>query len=448
MKNVLKRFWSSELVQKIVSKPARVVLIGYASYVFLTWVLLCLPIAWQGESISPLDNLFIATSAISTTGLITVNTPDAYNFFGELVVACAFQVGGLGYMTLGSFVILAQAKPLPAVRQQIGETVFSLPERFDLRLFLKHTIIFTVLVEIAGFIGLYIAFSLDQVPNALWAAIFHSISAFCTAGFSVFPNSLENFRDNLLVNVVVTCLSLLGAIGFIVITDVWLSFRNRTRAITLTTKIILSATFSVIAIGWVFLFFTDPSLVELPLGERLMASGFQSMTAMTTVGFNTHPIGSLGAAPVLVMVILMVIGASPSGTGGGLKTTSIAAALAVVWSALRGQRDAVFLSRRIPSDRVLGAFTALVFYLIMFLAGSVAMLTIQGQVFEDVVFEAASALGTVGLSRGITGDLLPLGKLVIILLMFIGRIGPVTFGLALFNQARQRVRLAKEDVAI
>ncbi|MEM8545260.1 MAG: potassium transporter TrkG [Cyanobacteria bacterium P01_H01_bin.119] len=414
----------------------------------MTWVLLCLPIAWQSESISPLDNLFIATSAISTTGLITVNTPDAYNFFGELVVACAFQVGGLGYMTLGSFVILAQAKPLPAVRQQIGETVFSLPERFDLRLFLKHTIIFTVLVEIAGFIGLYIAFSLDQVPNALWAAIFHSISAFCTAGFSVFPNSLENFRDNLLVNVVVTCLSLLGAIGFIVITDVWLSFRNRTRAITLTTKIILSATFSVIAIGWVFLFFADPSLVELPLGERLMASGFQSMTAMTTVGFNTHPIGSLGAAPVLVMVILMVIGASPSGTGGGLKTTSIAAALAVVWSALRGQRDAVFLSRRIPSDRVLGAFTALVFYLIMFLAGSVAMLTIQGQVFEDVVFEAASALGTVGLSRGITGDLLPLGKLVIILLMFIGRIGPVTFGLALFNQARQRVRLAKEDVAI
>ncbi|MEM6424350.1 MAG: potassium transporter TrkG [Cyanobacteria bacterium P01_D01_bin.128] len=410
--------------------------------------MLCLPIAWQGESISPLDNLFIATSAISTTGLITVNTPDAYNFFGELVVACAFQVGGLGYMTLGSFVILAQAKPLPAVRQQIGETVFSLPERFDLRLFLKHTIIFTVLVEIAGFIGLYIAFSLDQVPNALWAAIFHSISAFCTAGFSVFPNSLENFRDNLLVNVVVTCLSLLGAIGFIVVTDVWLSFRNRTRAITLTTKIILSATFSVIAIGWVFLFFADPSLIELPLGERLMASGFQSMTAMTTVGFNTHPIGSLGAAPVLVMVILMVIGASPSGTGGGLKTTSISAALAVVWSALRGQRDAVFLSRRIPSDRVLGAFTALVFYLIMFLAGSVAMLTIQGQVFEDVVFEAASALGTVGLSRGITGDLLPLGKLVIILLMFIGRIGPVTFGLALFNQARQRVRLAKEDVAI
>ena len=312
MKNVLKRFWSSELVQKIVSKPARVVLIGYASYVFLTWVLLCLPIAWQGESISPLDNLFIATSAISTTGLITVNSPDAYYFFGELVVACAFQVGGLGYMTLGSFVILAREKPLPTVRQQIGETVFSLPERFDLRLFLKHTIIFTVLVEIAGFIGLYIAFSLDQVPNALWAAIFHSISAFCTAGFSVFPNSLENFRDNLLVNVVVTCLSLLGAIGFIVITDVWLSFRNRTRAITLTTKIILSATFSVIAIGWVFLFFTDPSLVELPLGERLMASGFQSMTAMTTVGFNTHPIGSLGAAPVLVMVILMVIGASPS----------------------------------------------------------------------------------------------------------------------------------------
>lgn len=448
MRNQLETILNHKFVRQITTKPARVVLLGYGSYVLLTWILLCLPICWQSESISILDNLFIATSAISTTGLITVNTPDAYNFLGELIIACAFQIGGLGYMTLGSFVILAREQSLSSTRQRIGETVFSLPERLDLKVFLKHTIIFTVLVEIAGFIGLYIAFAIEQVPNAFWAAAFHSISAFCTAGFSIFPNSLEDFRSNLLVNGVVTCLSLLGAIGFIVVSDIWLSLTHRARAITLTTKIILFATFSVIAVGWVFLFFADPSIVELPLGERILASGFQSMTAMTTVGFNTHPIGALASAPVMLMLILMIIGASPSGTGGGLKTTSISAALALVWASLRGQQDVAFLGRRIPIDRVLGAFAALVFYLVMFLIGSILVLAIQEQAFEDVVFEAASALGTVGLSRGITGDLLPWGKGVIILLMFIGRVGPITVGLALFTQAQQRIRLVKEDIAI
>lgn len=446
----MRKFRNSSFVRRLIDKPTRAVLIGYASYVLITWLLLCLPICWQAEPISLLDNLFIATSAISTTGLITVNTPDAYNFLGEFIVACAFQIGGLGYMTLGSFVILAQEKPLPTTRQKIGETVFSLPERFDLQVFLRHTIIFTVLIEAAGFIGLYIAFARAQIPNAIWAALFHSISAFCTAGFSVFPNSLIDFRDNVLVNAIVTILSLCGAIGFIVISDAWLSLTGKRSHITLTTKVILYSTFSFIVAGWAFLFFTDPSIAQLSLGERFLASGFQSMTAMTTVGFNTHPIEDLAAAPVMVMVILMVIGASPSGTGGGLKTTSISAALATVWSSLRGHREVTFLGRRIPMNRLLGAFSALVFYLVMFLVGTVLMLMLQGQPFEDVTFEAASALGTVGLSRGITGDLVPLGKFVIILLMFIGRVGPITFGLALFSQSQTKrsVRAAEEDIAI
>jgi trk system potassium uptake protein TrkH len=430
------------------NEPTRVVLLGYASYVLVTWILLCLPFSWQAEPIGPLDNLFIATSAISTTGLITVNTPDAYSFLGELVIALAFQVGGLGYMTLGSFVILAREESLSSRRQQVGETVFSLPDRFDLKTFLRHTIIFTVLVEIAGFIGLYIAFSSAGVPNAVWAAIFHSISAFCTAGFSVFPNSLMDFEGNLLVNVVVTILSLLGSIGFIVVSDVWLSTTRPGRRLSLTTKIILYATFSFVIVGWLFLLFFEPSMVPLPFFERIMSSWFQAMTALTTVGFNTHAIENLAAAPVFVMLILMVIGASPSGTGGGLKTTSISTALAVVWAALRGREDAAFLGKRLPTERVLGAFAAFAFYLIMFLAGTILVLLVQGQAFEDVVFETASALGTVGLSRGITGDLVPFGKIVVILLMFIGRVGPITFGLALFSQDKKNVRLAEEDIAI
>ncbi|MGB5972393.1 MAG: potassium transporter TrkG [Nodosilinea sp.] len=438
------------ILQKIAREPARVVLFGYASYVLVTWILLCLPISWQDGFISPLDNLFIATSAISTTGLITVNTPDAYSFFGELVIACAFQVGGLGYMTLGSFVLLARQNSLSSFRQQVGETVFSLPSRFNLRTFIRHTIIFTVLIEIVGFIGLYIAFSAsDDVANPVWAAVFHSISAFCTAGFSVFPDSLMSFRDNLLVNVIVTVSSIFGAIGFIVVSDVWLRVTTRGHSrITLTTKIILIATFSFILGGWAFLFFADPSIVQLPLGERFLASGFQSMTAMTTVGFNTHPIEDLATSPIAIMLILMVIGASPSGTGGGLKTTSIFAALATVWASLRNQEDVTFWGRRIPVNSVLAAFAALMFYLVMFLVGCTLLLLLQGQAFEDVVFEVASALGTVGLSRGITGDLVPLGKIVVIVLMFIGRVGPITVGLSIFSRSKQATRLVEEDIAI
>ncbi|MGD1938339.1 MAG: TrkH family potassium uptake protein [Cyanophyceae cyanobacterium] len=436
------------LWRQVSDRPSRVVLFGYLSYVLLTWLLLCIPITWQADSVSPLDNLFIATSAISTTGLVTVNTPDAYNFLGQFIIACAFQVGGLGYMTLGSFVILARERDLSSKQLRVNETVFSLPDRFNVRTFIRHTIIFTALIEILGVIGLYVAFSLEDTPNSLWAAIFHSISAFCTAGFSIFPNSLVDFRGNFLVNTVVTALSLFGAIGFIVLSDFWISLTHKRQAITLTTKIILIATFSFISAGWVFLFFSDSSIAQLPLGERILAAGFQSMTAMTTVGFNTHPIGELAAAPVFLMVILMIIGASPSGTGGGLKTTSISAAFATVMASLRRQEYITFSGRQIPNSRVLSAFSALVFYLIMFLLGSIILLMVQSQAFEDVVFEVASALGTVGLSRGITGDLEPLGKIAIIVLMFIGRVGPLTVGLALFNKSRRVVKLAKEDVAI
>ncbi|MGB2926078.1 MAG: potassium transporter TrkG [Limnothrix sp.] len=445
---ILNRIKSSGFYQKLLKKPNRIVILGYVSYVFLTWILLSLPISWQAGPISPLDNLFIAASAISTTGLVTVNTPDAYNLFGQIVLTCAFQIGGLGYMTLGSFVILAREKSFSRTRQQISETVFSLPDRFSIKSFIKQTIIFTVLIEVIGFICLYIAFSVEQVPNALWAAIFHSISAFCTAGFSIFPNSLVDFQDNFFINFVITILSLLGAIGFIVMSDVWLSMTRKKAQLTLTTKIILLATFSFILFGWIFLFFADPSIAQLDIGERFLVSGFQSMTAMTTVGFNTYPIGDLAAGSVLITLILMIVGASPSGTGGGLKTTSISAALATVWSSLRRQRDVTFWGKRIPTSSVLGAFSALVFYLVMFLAGSVLLLLFQEQPFEDVIFEVASALGTVGISRGITGDLVPFSKFIVILLMFIGRVGPVTVGLAIFSKSQQNIRLVEEDIAI
>lgn len=431
------------------SNPLRVLLWGYGSYVLVAWVLLCLPICWQGDAISPLDNLFIATSAVSTTGLITVNTPEAYNFLGELVVLLAFQVGGLGYMTLGSFVLLASNDSLPRFRRQIGSAVFAMPEGFDLKLLIRHTVIFTVLAEAIGTILLTILFAIKGVENPVWAAIFHSVSAFCTAGFSIFPNSLEDFRGDFWINVVVSVLSILGAIGFLVVSDFWQGATGKRRRIALTTRVILSLTGCFLLIGFLLLFFFDQSLWLLPFGERVLAAWFQSMTALTTVGFNTHPIGTLSAFGVLITLVLMIMGASPSGTGGGLKSTTISAALGVMWSALRGRGSTAYFGRRIPDERLFAAFSAIIFYLFIFLVGSGGLLLFQTQAFEDVLFEAASALGTVGLSRGITGDLTTVAKFIVIFLMFVGRIGPLSFGIALFyEKAKVQAKEPIEDLAI
>ena len=429
--------------------PVRLLLFGYGLYILIAWLLLCLPISWEAEAISPLDNLFIATSAVSTTGLVTVNTPEAYSFFGELVIMLGFQVGGLGYMTLGSFVLIASKNSLSYLRQRIGNTVFSLPQGFHLKEFIQHTVIFTVLVEIAGIISLYIFFKLANVDNPFWAATFHSISAFCTAGFSIFPNSLEDFRDNLGINLVISILSILGAIGFLVASDIWQAFTKRNRPTTLTTRIILWVTAWFLIVGFILLFFFDESLQTLPLGEHLLAAWFQAMTALTTVGFNTHPIGTLTGIGVFLTLILMIVGASPSGTGGGLKSTSVFAALAVMWSSLRGHNSISVFGRRIPEERLFTAFSAWVFYIIAFLCGSSLLLIFQNQAFEDVIFEAASALGTVGLSRGISADLTAWGKIAVIILMYIGRVGPLSFGIALFYQkSTVAVTQGEEDLAL
>jgi trk system potassium uptake protein TrkH len=413
--------------------PMKTLLVGYAIYTFVGWILLCLPFAHETTSLSALDNLFTATSAVSTTGLATISTSDSYSFFGELVILTLIQFGGIGYMTLGSFILLARHVELSPRREQITKTAFALPDGFHVSRLLRSVILFTVAIESAGILALYFAFENAGVPNPLWQATFHSISAFCTAGFSLFSNGLEGFADDFWVNAIISTLSLSGAIGFLVMSDVFLSFTGRRERQTLTTRIILHATFWMLLVGWLLIFLIEPTFGDLPVEQRLMSSGFQAMTALTTVGFNTQPIGDFAHPTAFVMLLLMILGASPSGTGGGLKSTSVSAAFATVWSVLKGRNEVTFWGCRVPTQRLTLAFASVVFYVSIFFIGGLGLLLVQSQSLEDVLFEAASALGTVGLSRGLTSDLTPLGKLIVILLMFIGRLGPITFGLALFS---------------
>lgn len=439
------RTWRNFLIE---IHPAKLVFLGYLSYIVVGWLILCLPFLQKGEGVKALDGFFIATSAVSTTGLVTVSISDRYNVGGQLIVLLLIQLGGIGYMTFGSFVILSRKADIDAIRESVGKTVFSLPASFRIDQFIRSVVIFSIVIEMLGAVSLYFIFRRADMPGAAWSAIFHSVSAFCTAGFGLYNNSFEGFANDFWLNAVISMLSYLGAIGFIVCLDFWRVFRGKTSAITLTSKIIVWMTVWLAAGGSFLLFISEPSLKSKPLDERMMCAIFQAMTSMTTVGFNSVSIANLSNASLLLIIVLMVIGASPSGTGGGLKTTTFSAIVGLMYSVLRGRKNVMFWGRAVPFERVWVAVAALGFYLGALVTGTYLLELTEKSTFIQNLFEAASALGTVGLSMGITASLSNVGKCIIIALMFCGRLGPLTFGIALFARNEKPIDVSDSDLAV
>ncbi|HOV14605.1 MAG TPA: potassium transporter TrkG [Spirochaetota bacterium] len=472
-------------------RPETKLFFGYLSYVIIGVVLLSIPF-FRKVNVTFLDNLFTTVSAISTTGLATVSTFDSYSIFGQIVVILLIQIGGIGYMTFGSFIILSTRNVLSKNREEIHKTSFSLPSDFSINKFIKSIVIYTIIVEVIGAILLMFVFYKDGRANFIWSSIFHSISAFCTAGFSLYNNSFESYSSHYFLNIVIFILSFLGAIGYIVMVDFWLMLRGKKDKITFTSKIILTTTVILLLFG------TTLILIERIIKsgnfdkDLLLTSFFQSMTALTTVGFNTIPIGTMSSSSLFVISILMIIGASPSGTGGGIKSTTISSMFGIIGSVFSSKKEYInfqypnfknneennvktnknkffeifsskntssneitdkskelsslfgdlfkikLLNRIIPFDRIIHAVATFVFYFAILFVGILLLLSFENFTFEQIFFEAASALGTVGLSTGITGNLNIMGKIIIITLMFIGRLGPITFGVILFGRKEDK----------
>ena len=428
-------------------RPTYALLIGYSLYVLVTFALLCLPHSRNVAEIPLIDIFFTALASISTSGLQTVNFAETYSTLGQIIILLGIQVGGLGYMTLGSCIILASKGHLSKSRLKIGQAVLAMPESFEPRRFLKHIAFYTFAVELLGAAVLWICFLAADVPHPLWAAVFHSVAAFCTAGISIFPDNLTAFSDNAAVCLTIACLNLLGAIGFIVMDDLYRSFKYKSLQTTLTTRIILTATLGSVLVGTVFLWF-DPNIAKFALKERFLAAFFQTVSALTTSGFNTIPISNLAAATTVIVIVLMILGASPSGTGGGLKSTTWSAALATVLSFFRGKEEISFFGRTVPHSRTTAAFAAITLYMTTFALGTYFLLLFDCQSFESSVFEVASALGTVGLSYGITLELSIEGKIVVMLLMYIGRLGVISLALgaiALYHDISHDLHIFHEE---
>ncbi|TSE02758.1 TrkH family potassium uptake protein [Aquimarina algiphila] len=447
-KNIIEKFFIWYKKFQISKSPQMNLVWGFFLYTLVGFGLLCITL-FHRTSVGFLDNLFISTSAISTTGLVTVNVYDSYNFFGQLIVMGLFQVGGIGYMTLTTYYLLFTTKNITHWHNKIIGAEFTLPKTIKIKDFIKSVIVFTAVMEVLGAICFFIAFKQEgmETIKAIWFSIFHSVSAFCTAGFGLFNDSFEGYSDNGFLNTIISVLAIAGSLGFIVITDLWYRLKRKSKSLSFTTKIVTYGFVLLLFIGTTLVYFTEPSVQNS--NSRMAESFFQAMTAMTTVGFNTIPTGGLSLPILLFVTFLMYIGASPSGTAGGMKITTLTAMISVLKSRLAGQKRISFLGRIIPFERLYVATSTFTLYTSIIFLFSFLLTFTESFEFEKILFEVASALGTVGLSTGITGDLTAIGKVLVIILMFVGRVGVLTFGFALLERKKKdRNESIEDDLAV
>lgn len=429
--------------------PARQLLAVYAGYSLLGTLLLLLPWAHRAD-IHWVDHLFMSVSAISTTGLATVDLGTVYTGFGQLVILLLIQMGGLGYMTLSSFLMLRMTRHLGRAKAGLLSAQFSWPDTIDTATMLRSIIGFTFFFEALGvaLLAPYLWWTGEAHP--LWSALFHTVSAFCTAGFGLSADNLMAYRTDLYVNAVIALLAYAGAMGFIFMGDVRRRFSRSGSRLSFTSRVILAITALLTLWSALHLFLFEPSLRHLSLGDRLLVSLFQSMSAMTTAGFNTVDITAMSPLSLLILTGAMYVGASPSGTGGGLKSTTLSAVFAYTRCKLGLRSEVSLCGNRIPAYRVEAAITTAFVYTFLLCVGVWLMVLFEGEGadFSGIVFESSSALATAGLSSGVLADLSVWSKWVLILLMYIGRVGVVTFGSALLARSYYPHPRSMEDMAV
>lgn len=408
---------------------------GFLGIAFLGAVLLWLPLSTTGgKGVDFLTALFTSVSAVCVTGLVVVDTGSFWSPFGQVVILALMQIGGLGIMTFSALVVVLTGGQISyRFRTVLKESLNRLQVKGVVGI-AKSVITISLIIEGAGFL-VFLAKWVGHYPFhiACWYALFHSVSAFCNAGFSLFPDSFIQWRGDFVINFVLSALILLGGIGFTVILE--LSEIRRIRKLSIHSRFAILMTVVLVVGGGLLIFLFETlkmhgNFTELSAGEVFLSSIFQSVTTRTA-GFNTLDIGAMSDASHFLMIILMFIGASPGGTGGGIKTTTFGALMATLYSIIRGRRDVTIFDRRISHDLLLRAFTIALLFIGTIAGGTLVMVAIEGRHLMSILFEVTSALGTVGLSTGITPYLTSVERIVIIVMMFAGRVGPLTLALAL-----------------
>ncbi|MEK3789063.1 MULTISPECIES: TrkH family potassium uptake protein [Paenibacillus] len=423
-------------IQKFRLSPPRILAGGFALIIFLGTLLLMLPIAnTSGEPLPFLDALFTATSATCVTGLVVVDTGTHFTIFGQIVIAVLIQIGGLGFMTMATLVALVFKRRISYKERLILQEAMNQTSVEGIVALIRKVIIYSLTIEAVCAVLFAIRWAFDMpLGQALYFGIWHSISLFNNAGFDIFGDfrSLTGYVADPFTNLISIFLIVTGGLGFVVLSDL-VEYRSK-RRLSLHSKVVLTVTPALILVGMlvilIFEFVNPATLGRLDGGGKLLASLFQSV-ATRTAGANTLDIANMEQATQFFMILLMFIGASPGSTGGGIKTTTFVLLLGAVWAMIRGREDIVFFRYRLEQERVLKALSIVLLALFIVIGATMILSTTEDHHFLMILFEATSAFGTVGLSMGLTQDLTDVGKMLIIMLMFIGRVGLITMAYAL-----------------
>jgi trk system potassium uptake protein TrkH len=416
---------------------SRTICLGFIAVIAVGTLLLIFPFSTSdGSWNNPIVALFTSTSAVCVTGLSVVDAGTYFSFWGQLIIVLLAQVGGLGYMTLTTFLMLLIGRKFDLQQRFAIQESFDRPFLQGSQNLIKSILATTLIFEITGvFLMLYIFAKDHGVEKGLWLSIFHSISAFNNAGFSLFKDNLIGYQSSFIINLTITGLIIFGGIGYQVIIELYLWILHKIQrkkerfCFSLNFKVVTSTTMVLLILGTLTILVAELSnentLLDLNLKDKILAAWFQSVTTRTA-GFNTIDIGKMSIEGLFLTMILMFIGASPSGTGGGIKTTTLRIISGCTRSVLRGHEEIILYQRKVPMPLLLKAVTV-----VFGSAITIFLATLIISSFEDhlsslpILFEVISAFGTVGLSMGITASLSPLSQLVIVAVMYTGRVGVI-----------------------
>jgi trk system potassium uptake protein TrkH len=432
----IKNFFSRHL------SPSRIFVLSFAGVILTGGVLLWFPFSATHDNLRFVDALFTSTSGVCVTGLVVIDIGKDLSTLGQVITIFLFQIGGLGIITFSTVFFVLMGRGLSFKGREIVQSTFLHTPRRDFILIAKMVLWFTFIIESLGALLLFIRFSMDFPPGtAFYHAVYNSISAFNNCGYSLFSDNLMRYQGDLIVNLTIMGLIVHGGIGFIVQYEILSWVKGAQKRLSVHTKMVIVTTVILLLSGAIlfYVFERNHIIKDMPIQNKILASFFQSVTPRTA-GFNTVDIGLLTNATILLMIVLMFIGASPGSTGGGVKTTSAALLVMLIWNRLKGSLDLNIFNRTVPREIVsrsisiifASAFSIAIITSVLLIAGGGRLPpTDSRHFFVEYLFDAISAFGTVGLSMGVTPKLNDLQKYALILMMFAGRVGPLTLAFSL-----------------
>ena len=430
----------------------QIIISGFVGVILLGALLLMLPVSTTEGCITPFnETLFTATSAVCVTGLVVQDTGSYWSGFGQAVILALIQIGGLGVVTVAASFALLSGRKISLMQRSTMQDAISAPKVGGVVRLTQFILRGTFLIELLGAAAMLPVFCRDYGWRGIWMAVFHSISAFCNAGFDILGTennlypSLTGYTGSPIINITIMLLIVIGGIGFLTWDDIcehkWHFHRYRVQS-----KVILAITGFLIVVPAAFFFFEDFS--ALPTGTQLLVSFFQSVTTRTA-GFNTVALSAMSGASKGIMIVLMLIGGAPGSTAGGMKTTTLGVLLANAVATFRQRDNAQFFKRRIDCNTVKTASTILTMYLTLFFGGGIFISVYEHLPLSDCLYETSSAVGTVGLTLGITPQLHIPSQIVLIILMYLGRVGGLTLIYAtLSGKKTGNAKLPQEKITV